>query len=310
MLIATRNWFDSLPKVPRAIGLMIFATLSLSIMQAIIRYVSAELHPFEAVFFRNLFGLIVLLPVLFRVGLEPLRTKRLRLHTFRGVLHVTSMLCFFYGLALTPLAKVAALSFTAPLFTSVAAVLILRERLGFNRAAALVAGLVGALIIIRPGLEVLSIGSLLILFSSMIWGFALIVIKRLAVTESSFTITLYMMLYLTPLSLIAALPFWEWPTLSQIGWFIMVGCCGTLGHLSVAQALKDADATAVMPFDFGRLIWAGLIGFLFFMEIPDIWTLVGAVVIFSAAMYVGVQESRRNKDVPPTPTMAKTEGSP
>lgn len=291
--------FKSQSLVNRAIALIIISTIFLSIMQGMMRYVSEEMHPFQAVFFRNLFGLIILLPFILRRGLKPLRTKRLPLHTVRGLLHVTSMLCFFYGLAITPLAKVAALSFTAPLFATFAAVLILHERLGISRALALFIGLLGALIIVRPGLESLSMGSILVLISQMIWGFALIIIKRLGETESSLTITLYMMLYLTPLSLIPAAMVWDQPTINQIYWLFFVGCCGTLGHFCVAQALKDADAAALMPFDFGRLIWASLIGFLFFSEIPDIWTLTGAVVIFTTAMYVSIQESRGSPIVLP-----------
>lgn len=300
MLTAVRYWFHSLPALPRAIGLMIMATFLLSVMLGLIRFVSFELHPFEVVFFRNLFGLGILLPVLLKAGIEPLRTKRIGLHSIRGLLQSASMCLFFYGLSLTTLAKVAALNFTAPLFASVAAVLLLREPLGFNRASALVVGFLGALVILRPGLAVFNVGAGMILTSAMIWGVVLIIIKRLAVTESSLTITLYMMLYLTPLTLIAAIFVWEWPTLVQLGWLVAVGSCGTAGHLCMAQALKDADTTAVMPFDFGRLIWAGLIGFLFFSEIPDVWTVVGAVVIFSAAMYLAVQESRRNASIAPT----------
>jgi len=276
------------------------ATFLLSVMLGLIRFVSFELHPFEVVFFRNLFGLGIFLPVLLKAGLEPLRTKQIGLHSIRGLLQSASMCLFFYGLSLTTLAKVAALNFTAPLFASVAAVLLLREPLGFNRASALVVGFLGALVILRPGLAVFNVGVGMILTSAMIWGVVLIIIKRLAVTESSLTITLYMMLYLTPLTLIAAIFVWEWPTLVQLGWLVAVGSCGTAGHLCMAQALKDADTTAVMPFDFGRLIWAGLIGFLFFSEIPDVWTVVGAVVIFSAAMYLAVQESRRNASIAPT----------
>lgn len=276
------------------------ATFLLSVMLGLIRFVSFELHPFEVVFFRNLFGLGILLPVLLKAGIEPLRTKQIGLHSIRGLLQSASMCLFFYGLSLTTLAKVAALNFTAPLFASVAAVLLLREPLGFNRASALVVGFLGALVILRPGLAVFNVGGGMILTSAMIWGVVLIIIKRLAVTESSLTITLYMMLYLTPLTLIAAIFVWEWPTLVQLGWLVAVGSCGTAGHLCMAQALKDADTTAVMPFDFGRLIWAGLIGFLFFSEIPDVWTVVGAVVIFSAAMYLAVQESRRNASIAPT----------
>lgn len=300
MLTAVRYWFHSLPHLPRAIGLMIMATFLLSVMLGLIRFVSFELHPFEVVFFRNLFGLGILLPVLLKAGIEPLRTKRIGLHSIRGLLQSASMCLFFYGLSLTTLAKVAALNFTAPLFASVAAVLLLREPLGFNRASALVVGFCGALVILRPGLEIFNVGAGMILTSAMIWGVVLIIIKRLTVTESSLTITLYMTLYLTPLTLIAAIFVWEWPTLVQLGWLVAVGSCGTAGHLCMAQALKDADTTAVMPFDFGRLIWAGLIGFLFFSEIPDVWTLIGAVVIFSAAMYLAVQESRRNAPIAPT----------
>ena len=299
MLTAVRYWFHSLPDLPRAIGLMIMATFLLSVMLGLIRFVSFELHPFEVVFFRNLFGLGILLPVLLKAGMEPLRTKRIGLHSIRGFLQSASMCLFFYGLSLTTLAKVAALNFTAPLFASVAAVLLLREPLGFNRASALVVGFFGALVILRPGLEIFNVGAGMILVSAMIWGVVLIIIKRLTVTESSLTITLYMTLYLTPLTLITAIFVWEWPTLAQLGWLVAVGSCGTAGHLCMAQALKDADTTAVMPFDFGRLIWAGLIGFLFFSEIPDVWTVVGAVVIFSAAMYLAVQESRRNASIAP-----------
>ena len=279
---------------------MVFATFSLSVMLGIIRHLSFELHPFVVVFFRSLFGLVILLPVILRAGLEPLRTRRTGLHGLRGFLQAGSMCVFFYGLSLTPLAKVAALNFTAPLFASVAAVLFLRESLGFHRTLALVVGFLGALVILRPGIGIFNVGAAMILLSSMIWGIVLICIKRLSTTESSVTITLYMMLYLTPLTFIAALFVWEWPTLIQLAWMVAVGCCGIVGHLCIAQALKDADTTAVMPFDFGRLIWASTIGFLFFAEIPDLWTIVGAVVIFSAAMYVAVRESRRGETVTPT----------
>ena len=274
---------------------MVFATLLLSVMLGIIRHVSFELHPFQVVFFRNLFGLCILIPVIFKAGYEPLKTTQIGLHSTRGLLQSVSMCLFFYGLSLTTLAKVAALNFTAPLFASITAVFFLREPMGFNRAFALVVGFVGAMLILRPGLVVFNMGPGMILISAMIWGIVLLIIKRLTLTESSLTITLYMMLCLTPITFVAALFVWKWPTLTQLIWLVAVGCCGTAGHLCMAQALKDADTTAIMPFDFGRLIWAGLIGFLFFSEVPDIWTLIGAVVIFAAGMYVAVQESRHGK---------------
>jgi drug/metabolite transporter (DMT)-like permease len=292
MRIPLRATLETLPRPVRAMGLMLFATFILSVMQAIMRHVTTEMHPFEATFFRNLFGLLALLPAVMRTGFEPLRTRRIRLHMVRGALHATSMLTFFYGLAITPLAKVAALNFSSPLFASIAAVALLRERLGLNRGLALAVGALGAAVILRPGAAIVSDGALFILIASMSWGMTLIVIKKLSRTETSLTITLYMMVFLTPISFVAAVTVWTWPTWTQLAWMVAVGMCGSAGHMSIAQALKDADTTAVMPFDFARLIWAGLLGFLVFGEIPDVWTLVGAVMIFAAAFYVAVQEGR------------------
>jgi drug/metabolite transporter (DMT)-like permease len=205
------------------------------------------------------------------------------------------MMLFFTALTLAPLAQTVALSFTAPLFTTILAIVILRERAGWRRWAALIAGFVGAWIVIRPGIAVVNTGALLVILSSCVWAGSMIIIKILSRTESSLTITLYMGLFMAPLSLIPALFVWQWPGGQALMFLVLVGAFGGLGHLALAQAFKESDATAVLPYDFTRLIWASALGFLVFSEVPDLWTWIGGFVIFSSTVYIAFRETRLKK---------------
>jgi len=277
------------------IALMTLATITFALMHAGVRYLSLELdlHPFEIAFFRNLFGLVAVAPWFLRQGLKPLYTRRLGMHTLRAVINVVAMLLFFTGLALTPIAQVQALSFTAPLFASLLAVAFLGERMGVPRWTALVVGFAGALIIIRPGVEPLDPGSLAVVSSAAIWALAIIVIKALSRTDSSVTITAWMVLLTTPMSLLAAVFVWQWPDAWQLFLLALVGISGTLAQLAMAQALAMADTTTIMPLDFLKLIWGAVIGYLLFAEVPDIWVWIGGGVILAAATYIAYRESRR-----------------
>ena len=191
-----------------------------------------------------------------------------------------------------------ALSFTSPLFATVLAILVLREKAGVRHWAALLAGFAGAPIILRPGIGVVGLGPLLVVFSSLIWGGAMTFIKVLGRTDSSLTITAYMGLFMVPLSFVPALFVWEWPSLDMLPFLFLIGLLGATGHLALAQAFKEADTTAVMPFDFTRLIWASLLGFIVFAEVPDLWTWVGGSVIFGSATYIAFREARRKQEKP------------
>ncbi|HET6522227.1 MAG TPA: DMT family transporter, partial [Geminicoccaceae bacterium] len=202
------------------------------------------------------------------------------------------MLTFFLGVSLTPLATVAALSFTSPLFATLGAILLLKEAMGIRRWTGLILGFAGALVILRPGVDAIDPGALLIVLSSALWACALIDIKILARTESSLTITAWAGLFLTPLSLLAAVWFWRWPTAEELAWLALVGALGSIGQLSVAQALKELDATVVLPLDFTKLIWGASIGYLIFAEIPDVWTFVGGMLILASVTYIAYREGR------------------
>ena len=288
-----------------AMLLMLVSTLGFAGMHAIIRYTSRDMHPFEIAFFRNIFGLAVLMPFIYRAGLGALRTGKLHLHAIRGVIQIGAMLMFFIGVSLAPLAKVSAVSFVAPLWATLGAILFLGERVRLRRISALVIGFIGAMVIIRPGIAAVDQGVMLVLGSSAIWACAMLIIKVLSKTESSITITVYMGLFLTPLSFIAALFVWQWPTLEQLALFALMGVLGSVGHVALAHAFKLADTTAVLPLDFTRLIWASALGYVLFAEIPEIWTWLGGTIIFAATTYITFREAKLKKLDPGEPLPPK-----
>ncbi len=272
--------------------LMLFATLCFVGMQSMIRHVGETLPPFEVAFFRNLFGLVALSPIFLRQGLRPLKTKKLHLHAARGAIQALGMLAFFTGVTLIPLAQVTALSFSAPLFATLLAILLLGERVRIRRITALVLGFIGMLLVVRPGVSEINLGTMLIIGSSIGWGAAIAIIKSMTSTESSGTLTVYMGLFLTPITGAFAFFVWETPTWEQLAWLFLIGCLGTLGHLAFAQSFRRAESTAVLPLDFTRLIWASVVGFAVWNEIPDAWSWIGGAVIFASATYIAYRESR------------------
>lgn len=274
-------------------GLMVVSTVAFACMHGSIRLVPGDMHPFEKAFFRNLLGTLYFLPWLVRGGGAPLRTQRFLPHLGRGVLNAVSMLCFFSGVSLVNLATVAAIGFSAPLFAIALAGLWLRERVEARRWAVLVVGLMGMLALVRPDFSGTGRGELLLLSSALLWALALLIIKRLAKTESSLTITIYMVLFMTPVSGVAAAFFWQWPTWPQFAVLAAIAALGNLGQLTLTQALKVADASLVLPLDFLRLIWGTVFGLVAFHEWPDVWTWIGGALIFGSATWLTLRERRQ-----------------
>jgi drug/metabolite transporter (DMT)-like permease len=269
---------------------MLLCGLSMSAMHASIRHVSAGLHPFEIAFFRLVFGLLPLLPWFIKLGWSPLKTKRPGMIVFRGVLNLVCMLAFFVALAITPLAEVTVLVFTAPIFATMLAVFVFGEKVGLLRWGAIGFGFLGALVVLRPGFEALSLGSALALFAAIVWGVCLIIIKSLGKTDSSLTITVYMSLVMAPLSLLPALLVWQWPTAEQFLWLVAIGVFGGIGQMAMAEALRIGDTHVVMPIDFVRLIWISAIAYVVFAEVPGFYTWLGGAMIFAATGFITWRE--------------------
>ncbi len=276
---------------------MVGSCVFFAILTGLIRYLSATLDPLEIVFFRNLFGMAAMLPWLMRQGFGGLRTRRLPMHLLRAGLGLTAMTCWFSAVASMNLADAVALSFTAPLFGTVAAVVVLHEVVRARRWSAVLAGFAGAMIILRPGFHEVPPEALLVLLSALVMAVGVTMVKLLSRTESVGAIVFYMVLILTPASLVPALFVWRTPSAEEFGLLVLLGAAATAGHLCMVRAFAIADATAVLPFDFVRLPLIALIGYLAFGQALDIWTGVGAALIIGASVYIAHRESVHQRAV-------------
>ena len=271
---------------------MTAGALSFTIMTTLIREVAQEIHPFEIGFFRCLTNLLCMLPFVFRTGSSIWQSVNHKVYIFRGVIGVGFLLTFFPGAAMLPVSDSMALFFTAPLFGTVLVLLFLGERIHTRRITALIVGFCGALIILRPGFDEVNIGSLLILLGALFTAASSSIVKYATRTDHPDKVVFYLMLYATPLILVPALMYWTTPTLSQGALMVGVGLLATLNQRFMSRAFAAADATAMFPFEFIRLPFAALIGWLAFSELPDIWVWIGGAVIFASSAYIAHREAQ------------------
>ncbi len=275
-----------------AMGLFMVSTVARSGLHAIVRHASSSTHAFELLFFQSFIGLFVMLPWFVRSGFAPLKTKRFGLQLLRVMITVVSAAMLFYALSITPLAKVAALTFLVPIFTTLLAIFFLGETVRLRRWLAILFGFAGVFVILRPGIDAIDLGSFLAALSSIIFSFALILMKVVSRTDSAVTITSYSVVLMTPMSLAAAIFVWQWPDPRQIVWLIALGVLSTGAQLIGSQAIKEGDMNVLLPLDFFKLIWSSIIGFVFFSEIPSIFTWAGGAMIFASATYIAYRESK------------------
>ncbi|WP_374377307.1 DMT family transporter [Dongia sp.] len=257
-----------------------------------VKHLSGELHGFVIVFWRNLFGFVFMIPWLWRHGFGRLRTGRLGAYLLRSSISVVSMMCGFTALGYMPIANATSLSFTAPLFATILAVLLLKEKVRLRRWSATLIGFAGAMIVLQPGSSGgIGLGEMLAIGGAFLTAMGTIIVKTLSRSESSQAIVTYMVLLSTPLAFVPASFYWSWPSLDAWPFVIALGFFGTLGHLCWTRAFAIADASAVVPFDYSRLIFTTGIGMIWFGEQPDHWFWVGSVVIIGAGLYIAQREA-------------------
>ncbi len=262
---------------------------------ASVRQLAGDINFIEISFFRVFFGILIMLPWLAGVGLVALRTRQLRLYAARSGISVIANLCWFAALAVMTIADATALSFTTPLFITIGAVLLLGERLRPVRTVGLIVGFGGTLIILRPGFAELDSGAMLVLASAVLFAGSGLFVKVLLREDRPDTVTIYQLLFMLPLNFIPSLFVWIWPTGWQWLWAVLVGVLTTLAQRCYVRAYAAADASAVQPFDFMRLPFAIGLGFVMFVELPDLWSVIGGVLIFAASAYVAHSEARANR---------------
>lgn len=290
----------------KVVGYTLLSAVLFSASTSIIHHVSSVLDPVEIAFSRTLFGLAVMLPWIWRRGLGVLRTDRIWLHALRAVVGAAMMVSWFYALSLIPLGEAVALSFTAPLFSMVAAVFLLDERVGVRRWAAAIVGFIGVLVILRPHPGNFEWGAILVLFCSAVIAINVVLVKMLSRTEQPGTIVAYLGLFMVPITLVPAYFVWQWPSAAQLIWLILLGSLATGSQLCRVRALTLVDASAVAPFDFVRLPIIALVAFLVFDEIPDGWMWLGSAIIFASTLYITYRDIRVARAQPRAPVTRAT----
>jgi len=283
--------------VRAALWMMGFA-FTFSITSALVRHLSGQLHPVQLAFFRNLFGLVLIVPLLFKSGFMTLRTTRFKYHFSRAVTGLTAMFLLFTAVSLMPLAEATAMTFTAPLFATAGAALFLKENVRIRRWSATIIGFIGALIMLRPGVAAISAPALIALSSAAFIAASMLLVKSLSRTERPETMVFYMTTIMAVLSFPPALFVWRPIPGDAWIWLVALGIVATLGQLFMARAFAYGDASEVLPFDFSRLIFAALVGFVIFDETPDLWTWIGAGIIFSSTLYIARREALQKKHTP------------
>jgi drug/metabolite transporter (DMT)-like permease len=287
-----RAGLRALPPVVQAALLMVLGAACVAVQNGLIRAVSTDIHTFEVVFFRNLFGLVAMLPLLSGVGLGMFRARSPGRLMLMSIWHVLGMICYFLAIAYLPLAEVTALAFSKPLFTTIGAALVLHEIVRARRWSAVALGFIGVLIVLQPGAQAISPYAALVLLSAVTGAVATLLIKRLTATEPVSTIVWYQALFATVLALPPCLLHWRMPDAD--GWLLLIaiGILGTLSWLTQTRAYFLIDASAVVPFEFLRLPLAALVAYLWFAEVPSVWTWLGGALIFGATVYITEREAR------------------
>lgn len=253
-------------------------------------------HPLQVAFFRFLSATILMLPLFAWRGLSLVRSNAPELYALRAVVSLFSMTSWFYAISLIPLGELTAIGFLSPLFGTIAAVLLLGEKVRARRITALAVGFIGAMIMLRPGMSPVGLGQGLALFSAMSGGVMAVLLKQLASRDDPDKIVFLTTLIMTPLSLIAALFVWKWPTWELLPSITVVGLTGVLGHMALARAFRAAEASLVISLEFARLPFTVVLGFILFGELIDVWTWIGAMIIFASAVYIAQREAQLRRE--------------
>jgi drug/metabolite transporter (DMT)-like permease len=274
--------------------------LSLTLVMAVAgREAVREMNVFQVMEVRSLLGLCLLYPMIRRTGgFAKLQTRRLPQHIARNLIHYVSQLGWFFALTLIPIGQVVAIEFTMPIWTAILAASFLSERMTSWKIAAILLGLIGVIVIVRPSAGEINQGQLIALGAAIGFGVSMALVKSLTRTESALAVLFWMLVVQSVAGVLPALYVWAWPPGHVWGWVMVISVCGTFAHYCLASAMRYADATVVVPMDFLRVPLTATAGWLLYSERLDAWTVLGAVLILCGNLL-------NLKPAPPVPARAQ-----
>jgi drug/metabolite transporter (DMT)-like permease len=253
-------------------------------MISIVRHLSDNFHPFQIVMMRNFFALVFLLPFVIKNIDRVVKTSHLKMHLVRGLIGLIGMSLWFYVITLIPLSEAVAITFIVPITTTIAAILFLNEKVDKKIWLSLAIGLVGVLIIIRPGFREFKLGYLLALLIPFFWSVSNILIKKMVATEKPETITLYLSFVMFILSIPLAAPYLKAIPFPDLCWFLLLGLVSNCSYIANAICYSKTDVSVVQPFDFSRLVFTAIIAYFAFDEKMELPMFIGALVILFGSL--------------------------
>jgi drug/metabolite transporter (DMT)-like permease len=270
------------------------AGLLFSLLNALMRALTLHIDPFQSQFLRYLFGLLVLLPLVWHQGLAAYRPQHVAGQFTRGAVHTVGLCLWFVALPQIPLADMTAIGFTTPLFVMIGAWLVFKEPMRWERWLATLAGFAGVMIVVGPRLSGSGGGyHLVMLLSAPVFAVSFLITKALARYEKAEVILLWQSISVALFSLPLALWHWQWLSPAQWAGFGLCGVLGSAGHYCLTRSFKAADISATQSAKFLDLVWSALMGWLLFADLPSESTLLGGTLICAATLWVARRESAR-----------------
>ena len=288
-------YLRSLPSQNKAIVYTLISIFFFSFMGVFIRKSSENIHIFEVIFFRNLLACLIIIPLMYGSGRTSFKMYRPGLFVWRAIFVSLGMFAGFSALTLIPLAQATAISFTTPIFVTILAIFIFGDVIKFRRIAAILVGFIGMLIIVQPGVGMVSLGIVLAFIGAFFHSINLLIVKKLTAHETPNAIVVWMVIMLVPISFVPAIFVWEWP--SALTWLYLwcLAICGTVGHSFFTRAYSLAEITSLQPFQFIKLPMIAFLAWMIFSEVPAYWTWLGGAIIFSSTVYITRREAKIDK---------------
>ncbi len=270
---------------------MLVTGLCFVAVTALVKYMGDRIPPAESAFLRYVLGLVFLAPMIRPLWQTKLTARQWRLFAMRGGFHTGGVILWFFAMTQIPIAEVTAMNYLAPVYVTVLAVFILGERLAYRRIAAVVAALIGAVIILRPGFRVIEDGHIAMLFCAVFFAGGYLTTKILADEVPASLVVAMLSVFVTIFLAPFAIAVWVSPTLFELGILFAVACFATLGHYTMTRAYAAAPLSVTQPVTFLQLVWATLLGLLAFDEAVDIWVILGGGVILAAVSFITWREA-------------------
>ncbi len=265
--------------------IILVASLVSVLMSSLIKHVGQTIPVIEILFFRQLMVLTIISPVIFKNRETVFKSSIYGMHFLRATLSMVAMYLGFSAVVNMPLAEVTAISFARILFTTILAIVFLREVVGVRRWTSVIVGFVGVLVIIRPDPDNINIYALMAVTSALFVSAVQILLRKISQIDNASTILVFHSVSITLVMSVPTYFQWVMPSLHEMIFIVMIGSLMSLMQWMFIQALKVGEAAAIAPMEYVRLIYAGIIGVVFFAEIPTVWTLAGAAIIVASTLY-------------------------